>query len=175
MGLGESVARIRRRFFRGRVRAPPNPAAHYFMEKITHSFAPQGFVTILLLRHSKKDGQIPSFLLWRRRRDSNPRSACDAYTISSRAPSTRLGDSSVSMKSRGRQCRAARYSRVGWQLDEAENKTALSNCRYRAFPRKPNDKIIAQAPPFDKPFDRKWKGEFCARHPPFPRSFKSGR
>ena len=31
---------------------------------------------------------------WRRRRDSNPRTACDGYTISSRAPSTRLGDSS---------------------------------------------------------------------------------
>ena len=119
---------------------------------------------------AKKDGICPSFLLWRRRRDSNPRSACDAYTISSRAPSTRLGDSSVSMKSRGRQCRAARYSRVGWQLDEAENKTALSNCRYRAFPRKPNDKIIAQAPPFDKPFDRKWKR---ANFAPFIRLFRA--
>lgn len=32
---------------------------------------------------------------WRRRRDSNSRDAFDAYTISSRAPSTKLGDSSV--------------------------------------------------------------------------------
>ena len=30
--------------------------------------------------------------VWRRRRDSNPRDAFDAYTISSRAPSTKLGD-----------------------------------------------------------------------------------
>ena len=33
--------------------------------------------------------------LWRRRRDSNPRTAFDRYTISSRAPSTKLGDFSV--------------------------------------------------------------------------------
>ena len=33
--------------------------------------------------------------LWRRRRDSNPRDAFDAYTISSRAPSTKLGDFSM--------------------------------------------------------------------------------
>ena len=31
----------------------------------------------------------------RRRRDSNPRTACDGYTISSRAPSTGLGDFSI--------------------------------------------------------------------------------
>ena len=31
----------------------------------------------------------------RRRRDSNPRDAFDAYTISSRAPSTKLGDFST--------------------------------------------------------------------------------
>ena len=31
----------------------------------------------------------------RRRRDSNPRDAFDAYTISSRAPSTKLGDFSI--------------------------------------------------------------------------------
>ena len=63
---------------------------------------------------------------WRRRRDSNPRTAFDGYTISSRAPSTKLGDSSV--------CRSADaeglYSvQSGWQLDEAEHKTAQSNCR----------------------------------------------
>ena len=34
-------------------------------------------------------------LLWRRRRDSNPRTAFDRYAISSRAPSTKLGDSST--------------------------------------------------------------------------------
>ena len=34
-------------------------------------------------------------LCWRRRRDSNPRDAFDAYAISSRAPSTKLGDSSL--------------------------------------------------------------------------------
>ncbi len=34
-------------------------------------------------------------LLWRRRRDSNPRTAYHGYTISSRAPSTKLGDSSM--------------------------------------------------------------------------------
>ena len=33
--------------------------------------------------------------VWRRRRDSNPRDAFDAYTISSRAPSTKLGDFST--------------------------------------------------------------------------------
>ena len=33
--------------------------------------------------------------LWRRRRDSNPRNPFGVYTISSRAPSTRLGDFSV--------------------------------------------------------------------------------
>ena len=32
---------------------------------------------------------------WRRRRDSNPRTAFDRYAISSRAPSTKLGDSSI--------------------------------------------------------------------------------
>ena len=32
---------------------------------------------------------------WRRRRDSNPRTAYDGYTISSRAPSTGLGDFSM--------------------------------------------------------------------------------
>ena len=32
---------------------------------------------------------------WRRRRDSNPRTAFDRYAISSRAPSTKLGDSST--------------------------------------------------------------------------------
>ena len=35
--------------------------------------------------------------VWRRRRDSNPRTACDGYTISSRAPSTGLGDFSKSI------------------------------------------------------------------------------
>ena len=34
-------------------------------------------------------------IFWRRRRDSNPRSAFNAYTISSRAPSTKLGDFSI--------------------------------------------------------------------------------
>ena len=34
-------------------------------------------------------------LFWRRRRDSNPRDAFDAYAISSRAPSTELGDFSI--------------------------------------------------------------------------------
>ncbi len=38
--------------------------------------------------------------LWRRRRDSNPRDACDAYTISNRAPSTRLGHFSMSLTER---------------------------------------------------------------------------
>ena len=33
--------------------------------------------------------------LWRRRRDSNSRNPFGVYTISSRAPSTRLGDFSV--------------------------------------------------------------------------------
>ena len=33
--------------------------------------------------------------MWRRRRDSNPRDAFDAYAISSRAPSTKLGDFSM--------------------------------------------------------------------------------
>ena len=33
---------------------------------------------------------------WRRRRDSNSRTAYDRYTISNRAPSTKLGDSSKS-------------------------------------------------------------------------------
>ena len=33
--------------------------------------------------------------IWRRRRDSNPRDAINAYTISSRAPSTKLGDFSM--------------------------------------------------------------------------------
>ena len=33
--------------------------------------------------------------LWRRRRDSNSRDAFDAYAISSRAPSTKLGDFSI--------------------------------------------------------------------------------
>ena len=36
--------------------------------------------------------------LWRRRRDSNPRNPFGVYTISSRAPSTRLGDFSVSFQ-----------------------------------------------------------------------------
>ena len=35
---------------------------------------------------------------WRRRRDSNPRDAINAYTISSRAPSTKLGDFSIDIK-----------------------------------------------------------------------------
>lgn len=35
--------------------------------------------------------------LWRRRRDSNSRNPFGVYTISSRAPSTRLGDFSVSL------------------------------------------------------------------------------
>ena len=34
-------------------------------------------------------------MIWRRRRDSNPRDAFDAYAISSRAPSTKLGDFSM--------------------------------------------------------------------------------
>ena len=33
--------------------------------------------------------------LWRRRRDSNPRTAYDRYTISNRARSTRLRDFSI--------------------------------------------------------------------------------
>ena len=33
--------------------------------------------------------------VWRRRRDSNPRGAINAYTISNRAPSTKLGDFSI--------------------------------------------------------------------------------
>ena len=71
---------------------------------------------------------------WRRRRDSNPRTACDGYTISSRAPSTKLGDSSVLL------CLRSAIELSGWQLDDAENKTAMSNCRSEAcFPRKPND------------------------------------
>ena len=75
------------------------------------------------------------FLLWRRRRDSNPRTAFDGYTISSRAPSTKLGDSST------------------WQLDEAENKTARSNCRSeRERLGKPNETIIYYPSEFDKCF-----------------------
>ena len=35
------------------------------------------------------------FAHWRRRRDSNSRNPFGVYTISSRAPSTRLGDFSV--------------------------------------------------------------------------------
>ncbi len=38
---------------------------------------------------------IRSSQYWRRRRDSNPRNPFGVYTISSRAPSTRLGDFSV--------------------------------------------------------------------------------
>ncbi len=37
---------------------------------------------------------MQSATTWRRRRDSNPRNAFDVYTISNRAPSTKLGDSS---------------------------------------------------------------------------------
>ncbi len=49
---------------------------------------------ILSRYQNKKAGTSPAFLFWRRRRDSNPRTAFDGYTISNRAPSTRLGDSS---------------------------------------------------------------------------------
>ena len=45
---------------------------------------------------TKKD-TIKVSIFWRRRRDSNPRNAFDAYTISSRAPSTRLGDFSIKL------------------------------------------------------------------------------
>ena len=36
-----------------------------------------------------------SVLRWRRRRDSNSRTVCGRYAISSRAPSTKLGDFSI--------------------------------------------------------------------------------
>ena len=45
-------------------------------------------------------------LFWRRRRDSNPRTAFDGYTISNRAPSTKLGDFSKSNIPFFRLCRA---------------------------------------------------------------------
>ena len=37
-------------------------------------------------------------VFWRRRRDSNSRTDFGGYTISSRAPSTRLGDFSISSR-----------------------------------------------------------------------------
>ena len=45
----------------------------------------------------KKNGTSFEAPLKRRRRDSNPRDAFDAYAISSRAPSTKLGDFSIAV------------------------------------------------------------------------------
>ena len=46
-------------------------------------------------KKSPENTQFPRLFVWRRRRDSNPRDAFDAYAISSRAPSTKLGDFSI--------------------------------------------------------------------------------
>jgi len=48
-------------------------------------------------RKTRKPSKPNDFkgLHWRRRRDSNPRNPFGVYTISSRAPSTRLGDFSI--------------------------------------------------------------------------------
>ena len=71
------------------------PQAVFFTRRSNPSF----------LQHytlQKKRGTLAgTAFLWRRRRDSNPRTACDGYTISSRAPSTRLGDSSVCLSAVG--------------------------------------------------------------------------
>ena len=50
------------------------------------------------LQKKKPEHELRSdSIWWRRRRDSNPRTAYDDYTISSRAPSTGLGDFSKSI------------------------------------------------------------------------------
>ncbi len=51
----------------------------------------------IIQRNSKKTVSRRRLFFWRRRRDSNPRDAFDAYAISSRAPSTKLGDFSISI------------------------------------------------------------------------------
>lgn len=51
---------------------------------VPHSFSQK--------RKTVRDGVL---LSWRRRRDSNPWDVFDAYAISSRAPSTKLGDFSI--------------------------------------------------------------------------------
>ncbi len=56
------------------------------------SLVPFGFESLLI---KTKDTVWCPLFLWRRRRDSNPRTTFGGYTISNRAPSTELGDSSV--------------------------------------------------------------------------------
>ena len=61
-------------------------------------------------------------ILCRRRRDSNPRTAFDGYTISSRAPSTRLGDFSTCLFN------ASHYISILQKIQ-----AYLTNCRKLVF------------------------------------------
>lgn len=58
----------------------------------------EGKMFILLVadeKIKKQTNQKVRLFFWRRRRDSNPRTAFDGYTISNRARSTKLRDFSV--------------------------------------------------------------------------------
>ena len=90
------------------------------------------------------------FLLWRRRRDSNPRTAFDGYTISSRAPSTKLGDSST--------CYSAEWVAVG-RGGKQDRSLQLSHGDTH---RNPTKRIIYYPSPFDKCFPRR-KREFLGK------------
>ena len=69
----------------------PRPAAKHsnFAVRKLREFSPWAF------RQRKRGAHSAPLLRWRRRRDSNSRTAFDGYTISSRAPSTGLGDFSI--------------------------------------------------------------------------------
>ena len=68
-----------------------------FAQNIHFSQAKNGRVLIVAFPQNKAGARCAPALFWRRRRDSNSRTAFDGYTISSRAPSTGLGDFSMSL------------------------------------------------------------------------------
>ena len=65
---------------------------------------------------------------WRRRRDSNPRDAFDAYAISSRAPSTKLGDSSTEYAFFALGARKRRTKDIIAHLPRKSNTLLRKNC-----------------------------------------------
>ena len=62
--------------------------------KSSATLLPRHFMPLNLFLQNKK-ALIWVLFLWRRRRDSNSWTAFDGYAISSRAPSTKLGDFSI--------------------------------------------------------------------------------